>query len=438
VEGQAVKPRFTITSGGRWLARDFGDDISRASLCQLEIRADDLYLTKLEDTRARAVRNFANLSAYDLALWLAANWWRLRWEPERTSTDWRMVHTFGAIGHGYIWPDITIISDGERITLATRSTRGAEWEPVRYLENWDFTLNAAEFETGIDAFVEEVLGRLAACQITGADLSELWTELRAERFNPELASLRKLEALAGYDPGEAPDALIDALRTRAASDGPGAINEIAAGFCSEAAAAVDTIDQALAANGVQFLSESLTKLAQTRRSWQAAGAPHERAAEAAHRARELWNLDRAAPIADETLTDIVGADAKLLGEPGDIPIPAARRGVSGRDPWRALLRSRYREGRRFELCRLIADAAQVPEGERLLPATTAKTSRQKFQRTFAQEFLCPVEALIASLGTSHPEDDEIEAAAAHFQVSPLLVRTTLVNNRILPRDQLAV
>src|SRR5437899_796836 len=181
-----MRPRFAITSEGRWLARDFGDEIARATLGQVEIRADDLYLTKLEDTRARAVRNFAKLSAYDLAVWLTANWWRLRWEPERSSTDWRLAHTFGAVGHGYVWPDITIISDGERVTLATRPTRGAEWEPVRYLQNWDSTLEAAEFETGIDAFVEEVLGRLAAYQTTAADLNELWIELRTERFNPEL------------------------------------------------------------------------------------------------------------------------------------------------------------------------------------------------------------------------------------------------------------
>lgn len=178
-------------------------------------------------------------------------------------------------------------------------------------------------------------------------------------------------------------------------------------------------------------------LQQARGTWQAAGAPRERAAEAARLARQLWNLGGAAPVPDKTLADIVGADLKLLSEPGDIPIAAARRGASAPHPWQALLRSRYREGRRFELCRLIADAADLAEGEWLLPATTAKTSRQKFQRAFAQEFLCPVEALIRSLGTNHPEDEEIEPAAAHFQVSPLLVRTTLVNNKILPRDELA-
>lgn len=429
---------FRITVGGRWLARDCGDATERGTLGQLEISVADRCLTLAEDRYAGAVRSFANLSAYDLALWLAANWWRLRWEPERTGTDWLMSHRLATVGGGYVWPNMTLLSDGEQVMLQTRPTSGASWEPIRYLENWDAVIGAAEFEAGIASFVEEVLGRLAACQVSDTDLRILWHELRVERAEPELSSLRKLEALAGYDPGEAPEGFMHALRARAATDGRAAIDEIAAGFGSDAASAVDSIDQALEANGVQFHNDSLTKLAQARRSWQAAGAPHERAAEAAHRARELWNLDRAAPVPDKTLAQIVGAGSKLLSEPGDIPIPAARRGASERDSWRALLRSRYREGRRFELCRLIADAAEVAEGERLLPATTAKTSRQKFQRAFAQEFLCPVEALIGWIGTGHPEDDEMEAAAKHFQVSPLLVRTTLVNNRILPRDQLAL
>lgn len=429
---------FRVTVAGRWLAHDYGDATERATSGQLEIFAADRCLTLLQDREAGALRSFANLSAYDLAFWLAANWWRLRWEPERTGIDWAMSHRIAAVGHGYVWPNITVVSDGEQITVQARPTAGAAWEPIRYLENWDAVIGAAEFETGLAAFVEEVLGRLAACQVTETELSELWAELRSERSDAELTSLRRLEALAGYDAGEAPHKLIGALRARALTDGRRAVDEIAAGFGSEAASAAETIDRALAANGIEFRSDSIGKLAQGRRRWQAAGAPHERAAEAAHFARQLWSLGDAAPIRDNALADIVGADAKLLSEAGEIPIPAARRGNGARAPWRALLRSRYREGRRFELCRLIADTAEIADGERLLPATTAKTSRQRFQRAFAQEFLCPVDALIERLGTSHPEDDEIEAAAKHFQVSPLLARTTLVNHKILPRDELAM
>jgi hypothetical protein len=414
---------FRITVGGRWLARDYGNATERATLGQLEICAADCCLTLAEDRHAGAVRRFVNLSAYHLAFWLATNWWRLRWEPERAGMDWAMSHSTAAVGGGYIWPNITLVGDGEQITVQTRPTAGASWEPIRYLENWDVTIRPAEFETGIDAFVEEVLARLAACQVFETDLRALWRELRQERADPELSSRRKLEALAGYDPGEAPEAFIGTLRARAARDGRRAIDEIASGFGSDAASAADKIERALDDRGVRLRGDAFAKLAEVRRHWEGTGAPHHRAAEAAHHARELWNLDRSAPVADKALVEIAGASPRLLSEPADIPIPAARRGASEPDPWRALLRSRYRVGRRFELRRLMADVAELVVSDRLLPATMAKTSRQKFQRAFAQEFLCPVEALIESLGTGHPEDDEIEAAAAHFRVSPLLVRT---------------
>lgn len=59
---------FRITVGGRWLARDCGDAVERATLGQLEISVADRCLTTAEDRYAGAVRSFANLSAYDLAL----------------------------------------------------------------------------------------------------------------------------------------------------------------------------------------------------------------------------------------------------------------------------------------------------------------------------------------------------------------------------------
>lgn len=71
-----------------------------------------------------------------------------------------------------------------------------------------------------------------------------------------------------------------------------------------------------------------------------------------------------------------------------------------------------------------------------MPVTRAKTARQKLQRAFAAELLCPSQALQDML-PQDPEDDDVEGAARHFEVSPLLVRTSLVNKGLLPRDRLS-
>lgn len=74
--------------------------------------------------------------------------------------------------------------------------------------------------------------------------------------------------------------------------------------------------------------------------------------------------------------------------------------------------------------------------DRLLPATAAKTARQQFQRAFAQEFLCPFDALLAKIQTEKPDEEDIAEAATDYDVSPLMVLTTLVNRGSLDREAL--
>ena len=72
---------------------------------------------------------------------------------------------------------------------------------------------------------------------------------------------------------------------------------------------------------------------------------------------------------------------------------------------------RHHTSRRFALARLVADHIVAPETESLLPSTDAATTRQRFQRAFAQEFLCPFEDLMEYLQTERPDSDAIERAA---------------------------
>ena len=417
-----------------WIAREHGDEIARATLGQLELRCGERFLTLLEDRIARTNRTFANLSAYDLAVWLASNWWRLRWEPERKDTDWLMSHSLAAIGNGYIWPNVTVLSDGEQIQVQTRPTSGRRWEPVRYLENWDCVLSVGEFELAIDAFVESVLARLANLRILGTELQLMWEELHVERRDPEVASVRMLEALLGLDAGAAPDAVIDALYLNAQKEGRAAVDEVVAEFRGATSEILELVDETIQVQGTRLDSSNVNDLSRQRDAWSVEGPPWKRGERAAKMAREIWHMD-GRPVVNAVLAGLVGADVGLItGRPStNVPMAAAKWTTPDREAWKVVLRSHYNEGKRFELCRLIGDCLIAPEGEVLLPATRAKTSRQKFQRAFAQEFLCPFEALLERLGSLPPDDDEIESAARHFGVSALLIRSTLANKDILPR-----
>jgi Zn-dependent peptidase ImmA (M78 family) len=75
-----------------------------------------------------------------------------------------------------------------------------------------------------------------------------------------------------------------------------------------------------------------------------------------------------------------------------------------------------------------------PSG-RLSPATKANTYRQKLQRSFAAELLCPYKVL-SDLLRGDFSQEAIEEAARHFDVSPWTVQTILVNRGDLPREDL--
>ena len=67
--------------------------------------------------------------------------------------------------------------------------------------------------------------------------------------------------------------------------------------------------------------------------------------------------------------------------------------------------------------------------------TRTKTGRQKFQRAFAQSLLCPYDDLLTYMGTERPSEEDISAAAGHFNVSERVVQTVLVNKGIIGRQQ---
>ena len=108
----------------------------RASSALLGIFYEKHCLTEAHDAFVGTTRQSVYLSAFRLAEWLAWNWWRLCHEPRAEHrADWAMAHRLSTIGGGYVWPDITVMSDGERAALVARPTRESPIEPLRYLSD---------------------------------------------------------------------------------------------------------------------------------------------------------------------------------------------------------------------------------------------------------------------------------------------------------------
>ena len=101
-----------------------------------------------------------------------------------------------------------------------------------------------------------------------------------------------------------------------------------------------------------------------------------------------------------------------------------------------VLRSSHPTAQRFDLARLLGDRLLFETDTPFSPVTRAYTFRQKAQRAFAAELLCPFEAVQDMLAGDHSEQ-AIEEVAQHFFVSPLTVETQLRNHGLIDRDSFA-
>lgn len=423
-----------------WLDGTEGSPPERYTFAQIQIRTGRETATVLEDTFARTVRPWLRAPAYGLAAWFAENWWRLRWEPESATTDWRLSHAMGAAAGGVAWPNLYFVSDGVHVLVVARKTRDGRGMPVHYLRDVDEQISVDAFEIGVDGFVERVLARLSAVGEGQTDLAGVWAQLSSERRDHGVAERRRLEALLGFDVGEAPQDLINQLEARTAMAGRDAVREIAAATRTEAAKVIDSLVGDLRTSTVHMRAAHVTDL--TMSDYRLDEQPWQRAAVIAQRVRQSWGVKNG-PVPSEVLADLLGVQRAFLSDSASAGprLGAGLRAHDGNGDLQVILRARLGTGRRFEALRLFADHITGPAADRLLPVTTAKTDRQKFQRAFAQEFLLPFAELEERLGrtglqAAAMDDEEIEDVARQYIVSPLVVRTLLVNKGLLPRETL--
>lgn len=428
----------------RWLGRQTGGPLERAFYADIGLAVGDNWLTLLEDREAKTVTHHLRGCAHHLATWFAVNWWRLRWEPEpgdwRMDAEWRIAHSVAAAGGGYIWPNAIFASNGESLAVTSHlRSIPAPFEPIRYLNAMATRIKAAEFERKVDAFLAGVLSRTDSLGIHDDNLPALWSEVVAERRDPECSRRRKLEALCGYDPDEAPEEMLVALIEDKGRFGESALEEVAAeGRQSVAQMLEPILDLARspakpARGGFRGTLPELKR----RQRYDAETSPWKQAANLARLARSEWGLTSTQPIDDKALGDLLGTKPKIFKDrtPGPSPLPIAlHTNTNGRVDM--YFNSTWSTSRRFSASRLMGDHLHRARNERLLPATKAGTSRQQFQRAFAQEFLCPFDALMDNIQTDQPDEDDIQTAADHFGVSPLMVQTTLVNKGKLDHDSM--
>jgi hypothetical protein len=427
----------TLNIMANWETLDRGSPEEKACFAALGIQCNNHWLTEGRDGFVSRTRNEPLLSSYHLAEWLAWNWWRLRWEPRpRSNTeDWRFAHRLTAIGAGYVWPNVTIFSDGERTALIARPTEDRNETAFRYISDFAAVVPSVTFETAVDHFFNQVLGQLQAEGVDETNLSKIWNELIAERYDPAAARHRKLEALLGRSPDEGDPGTIERLSSDAAKLGERAIEELAADQGQRGVLpTADDLIRIAEHSGYGASPKDVVAFSPVPRLPSPRDTPAwVLGAEAARILRAQQGMGEEL-ISSNKLAEMAGVAPVALTDRKSSPVISFALDESHIRS-RVALRSRWLTGRRFELARLLADRIVLPTASKLHPATRAYTYRQKMQRSFAAELLSPFEAVDKMLDGDYSSEAQ-QDAAEQFQVSEVTIRTQLVNHHRVEREQL--
>ena len=418
------------------VALDEGSEEEKAGFGTIKVVADGHCLSEGFDEHAKSYREGPLVSGYHLAEWLIWNRWRLRWEPPRPpayrTLEWALAHRMSTIGEGYVWPNVTIESDGFRSVLVSERSSERNTGPFRYCGSPEaVVLPASRLESAIDRFASDVLERLEQAGLDDTNLHHISRDLQIEKQDPEVSRFRRLEARLGRDPDEADAKEIERSLADAADLGEDALEEIAADTEPRAQGPLDMlsaerIEEIAKRQGFDAKPADAVRLDSGTDNlpvWEevAAWSVGKAAASTVRRQERLGTE----PIGNARLADFAGTTARAISEHtrrSDEWAFALDRNGEGT---RMVFRSKWETERRFELARLIGDRL-FGGARRLFPATQAYSYRQKAQRAFAAELLSPFEAVNEMLGNDDSDEKQADIAQ-HYTVSPMMIRTLLVN-----------
>ncbi|MBW6510616.1 MAG: hypothetical protein K0A93_00685 [Desulfuromonadaceae bacterium] len=419
-----------------WERLEEGSQAEKSCFGQLNIAHRSRYLSEGIDGYVNRLRNGPLVSGYHFAQWIAWNWWRLVSEPKplKLTPEWGFAHSLSSIGEGYIWPRITIFSDRERTVLLAKPTQPEVFTPFRFTADMVTVIPTSQFEAAIDKYIAQILGQLRSEGVTNTSLDNIWEEVLLERKEPDTALIRRLEALLGVEPGELDDTGTKQIWLDAFSLGHDAIFEIAAGHKNHGVLTSEQIENLAKTYGRDTKQSDYVRLSQFDHSQRASMPAWKCGVDAAASLREQERLGQG-PLSNDKLAEMCATTVTVLNDATDnVDFAFSMDDIAG-SVGKVVLRSKWEAGRRFELARLLGDRLTNCLDERLLPATRSYTYRQKLQRAFAAELLCPYGSLIEKLDGDFSGDAR-EDAAHYFNVSERTVTTLLVNHRDLDQDYL--
>jgi hypothetical protein len=373
---------------------------------------------------------------YDVAEWIALNWWPLFSEPKKSDQaeqdpDFRSRHWLGIARNGFALPDAWLIPVGGKIEVAAfecylRATR------LRFTESVHVAMSLADVRDPLASLLDEVSQRLSAADIEDTPFQDAWRQIKetaaeTEEFCHLMGSL----GLSPYE--EHPD--LEALLDRLTAELP---SSLVRDLC-EALDAATLLRAAPTAARVWEAVAHAPQLDISRLSACPPDATTDRAAmwglEAAWRARKAIGVSRADPAGGDEFFKALGLSPEVdtvplvdgANRPADELAGAVARADSSMRV--ALMRDPEIPRRRFAGARaaFLAWSARN-HSSRLL--TDGRTRDQQASRAFAAEILAPISYIRSKAYNRTLPSYQVGALARELGVSTAVIENQARSHRL--------
>ena len=382
-------------------------------------------MTSVRDHRSRVYRDHVVVPLFNLAEWLANNWWHLWYEIGDTvqqKPGFEQRHCLAFAGDGFVLPQLTMVQSSGRMHL-----RWTRWAPphatVEFVDEDETFVSRADLETEFRTIVEAVVERLRSMDAgspASVSLGEAWNALNS--LDPEEEEFSGAAALLGIDPFDVENSMAETI----------------AAFWQRAAPSIR--EEALASADERTLPRVSEWLEHTIETLQTTGKKNNwteiRAALSPVRAAEPWRRGYELANSVRRLLD-VGDGRFEFQDQGPLAVhhgkgmtPCSRiHGLVAEHAPACVTTGRSETGRRFLLARALGDyVGRLEPGFGIL--TSLFTDRQAQSRAFAAELLAPAESLRSRLDDRFTEDDTIDEIGREFGVSSQVVLHQIENHNL--------
>jgi len=426
-------PEFTLSVEWPSARVSGAEPVLDASLGRIGITVRDTPVTAYKRDRGDTGTTLT-IPLYDVAEWIALNWWPLLFEPQKgdqseDDPDFRDRHWLGTARHGFALPDLWFLPAGNKLELSAESVylrfaRLTFTEPV----NESVPLLAAR--TALAQFVDDVVGHITDRGIRETQLHYAWNLVR--ETPPDEEQYCRLIGALGLSPYEEHDEidnlldkLSDSLDERILADLFQASDVRGLARTSDLAERISVALSTANEVDIRPLADIDFPDDHAAQAWRWG-------VEATRNVRTHFGISNFDPTGGATFFEQLGldptagthvaADETIVGQ---VSAAIERRDAS----LRVVLAGAQERQRRFAAARAAFLGWSTESGASRL-VTRARTREQQASRAFAAEMLAPIAYIRRNAGGGTISAWRIEELADDLGVAAQVVQYQAQNNGI--------